>query len=298
MPLSRELMGRPRLEMPLARRGVAGVSLLGRYNYSRARPALIEHQHANAIEICFLVKGRQTYHLGGRSYRLTGGDIFISYPGERHSTGGLPEEKGVLYWMILEALGPGREFLGLPGPQGRALRSALQNLGSRHFRGSWKMKEQLDSLVVLYHRRSTPLNAFRMANAVGAFLSEVLACGESARNHAASPSLLPVLEYIGKHLEDPLPVPQLAALAGISLARFKARFKEEIGVPPGEYVLRERVKEAQRRLQQGNDSVTRIAFDLGFSTSQYFATVYKRFTTRTPSSGRRAARPLIERVRR
>ena len=44
----------------------------------------------------------------------------------------------------------------------------------------------------------------------------------------------------------PADVPALAAQAGLSEARFKVRFKEEVGIPPGEYVLRARVDEARK----------------------------------------------------
>jgi AraC-like DNA-binding protein len=87
---------------------------------------------------------------------------------------------------------------------------------------------------------------------------------------------------VERPLDEPLPLPALAAKAGLSLPRFKASFKEQFGVPPGEYVLRARVAEAVRRLRTTPQPVTRIAFDLGFSSSQYFATVVKRYAGRTP----------------
>lgn len=56
-----------------------GVPVLGHYLYSRARQGLHEHAHPGCLEICFLVKGRQTYRIGTRDYTLAGGDIFLPY---------------------------------------------------------------------------------------------------------------------------------------------------------------------------------------------------------------------------
>lgn len=284
MALSRELSSRTRILMPLAERGVTDVPLLGRYNYTSARPGLSDHTHQEAIEICFLVKGRQTYRVGDEVYRLNGGDVFLTLPGEEHGTGGFPEEKGVLYWLVIEVHRRRKKFLGLPQEQATALLQALTSEGPRHFRGSWKMKEHLDAITSIFHRSPDPLQAFAMANQVGALLLLMITSARESPARGHSHSLSSIQHYIERHLGEPLSIPQLAAQAGLSTARFKAWFKQEAGIPPGEYIARAKIEEAQRRLKQGDANITEIAFDLGFSTSQYFATMFKRFTGRTPSS--------------
>ena len=68
----------------------------GRYNYSNAQSVLPLHVHDDAIEICYLSRGNQTYLVGDDVYQVRGGECFITYPNEIHGTGNLPEEKGVL----------------------------------------------------------------------------------------------------------------------------------------------------------------------------------------------------------
>ncbi|MBC8010767.1 MAG: helix-turn-helix transcriptional regulator, partial [Burkholderiales bacterium] len=98
-----------------------------------------------------------------------------------------------------------------------------------------------------------------------------------------------VLAHVAEHLAEPdvLDVGSLARIAELSVSRFKTRFKAEFGVPPAEYVLRARVEEARRRLARPGATVTYVALDLGFSSSQYFATSFKRLTHSTPSGFRR-----------
>jgi len=288
MSLPRAINWLPRIVMPLERCGVPGGLGLGRYNYPSARRALGNHAHENTLEICFLVKGRQSYELGGRLYRMQGGDVFFALPGEWHSTGGFPEEKGILYWLTVPVPRDRRGLLGLPAEQSEALLDALLTLNPRLFRGEWEMAGHLDAITRLYHQPPSPLNAFAITNRLGAFLWLVVQCGRASCTKSPSRSwLLSSLQrYIAEHLDEPLGVPQLAMQAGLSTSRFKAWFKEETGVPPGEYVMRARIEEAQRRLEQGAESVTEVAFDLGFSSSQYFATVFKRITGRTPTARR------------
>jgi len=287
---SRDLLARPRTELPSVRVGVPGLRHFGRYNYSRARAGLAPHAHRGAIEICYLVRGHQTYHAGGRDYRLRGGDVFVTFPDELHSTGGAPEEKGVLYWMLLRPEVVPASFLGLAGASARALTAALRRLPSRHFRGTPGMQRLLDGILLVCHQRPSPLRATIIGNRVTTFLLQVVAAARARAGRPAVSPLAPVLRFIAAHLEEALDVPTLAREAGLSVSRFKARFKEDLGVPPREYVLRAKVEVARQRLRSRDRSVADVAYELGFSSSQYFATVFKRFTGMRPSADRRLVR--------
>lgn len=261
--------------------------VLGRYNYTEAGqrdyPGFHQHIHRNEIEICFLVKGRQTYYVGSQTYTMRGGDVFITFPEERHGTGFGPEEKGTMYWLRLAVPTDQASFLDLPPAQAQAVLQGLLKIQTRHFYGSPKMKEHLDSVVKISQQPIAPLRTAMITNRIHAFLFETIACSRRCESRAHKESLSPVIRYIGSHPEDRLSVPELAAKARLSLARFNMQFKEETGVPPAEYVLRSKVEEARRRLEEGQHTVTRIAYDLGFSSSQYFATVFKRIKGYPPS---------------
>jgi len=128
-----------------------------------------------------------------------------------------------------------------------------------------------------------PLRQARLESEVLAFLLEVVRCSAVAGPRAAPARRMETLvRYIEANLDEALNVPHLAEVAGLSVPRFKAWFKEENGMPPAEYVLRAKVNAARQQLMIGKRSVTEIAFALNFSSSQYFATVFKRFTGKTP----------------
>jgi AraC-like DNA-binding protein len=83
----------------------------------------------------------------------------------------------------------------------------------------------------------------------------------------------------------------LARRVGLSLSRFKARFKQETGMSPRQFILRTKIETACERLAKGNEAISDIAFDLGFPTSQYFATVFHRFEGVTPKVYRQKSQP-------
>src|ERR1700677_4343333 len=94
-PISRLTFGQKDIRLP-------GLLMFGRYQYAASISGLRPHSHRHAIEICFLERGEQTYRVGGLLHRLRGNDQFFTLPGELHDTANLPQERGILYWLILQ----------------------------------------------------------------------------------------------------------------------------------------------------------------------------------------------------
>jgi len=78
----------------------------------------------------------------------------------------------------------------------------------------------------------------------------------------------------------------LAASFGLSPSGLRMRFQAETGYTPKQYLLHRRIEEARRRLSVADDHITAIAHELGFPSSQYFATVFMRQTGSTPRAYR------------
>ncbi|WP_376768318.1 helix-turn-helix domain-containing protein [Litoribacterium kuwaitense] len=58
------------------------------------------------------------------------------------------------------------------------------------------------------------------------------------------------------------------------------------GQSPTAFVDRLKIDDACRQLSSNQISITQLAYDLGFKTSQHFATVFKKYTGHTPSHWR------------
>ncbi len=270
--------------------GVPGVVELGRYRYASAYEGLQPRAHPDGLEICFLARGNQTYRVGGRVYRLRGGDQYLVFPGELHDSADMPEEKGVLYWMFLRLHPAGRPLLFLEPAAARALREALLALPSRHFAAEPSTYRLFDQLFEAIERARTPLDRLGIASLVLRFLFATIRASHHNRRATPSPRIQRSLAHIAAQTAELPSVPQLARLVRLSPSRFKARFRQEVGLPPREHVLRHKLGVAQARLREPGATVTAVAHELGFSSSQYFATVFRRFTGQTPSQFQRQAR--------
>ena len=90
-----------------------------------------------------------------------------------------------------------------------------------------------------------------------------------------------------RHLEDPLPLPEIARRVGWSTSNLKTQFPKETGLTPGEFYLRRRLAAARERIASTDESLALVAQRFGFNSSQYMANCFRRVAGRTPSSYRR-----------
>jgi AraC-like DNA-binding protein len=275
--------------------GIPEIPMIGRYHYSRAHIGLAEHAHPGTMEICFLAKGTQLYRMGRRDYVLRGGDIFVTFPDEEHSTGEAPEEKGLLYWMHLILPRRGSPpFLNCAAGDGRKLAARLLAMPHRHFKGEPRFQTLLEEIIEASTAGRNPLRRIALCSKLIEFLLDVIECSGREPERAPSSKMSDLLRVIEARIEEQLTIRDLAARTGLSVSRFKARFKEEIGIPPAEYVQRCKIAAAKSLLAERKFTITDIAFRLGFSSSQYFATVFKRYTGQPPRNYKRPLpRPAV-----
>jgi transcriptional regulator GlxA family with amidase domain len=85
---------------------------------------------------------------------------------------------------------------------------------------------------------------------------------------------------------------ELARIAGVSSQYLVKCFTQEIGLSPHQYLLQVRINRAKDLLTHSDVSITELALELGFSSSQYFANVYKRYTGQTAQEYRASFRQL------
>lgn len=268
------------------RLGLDAVRLLGRYHYAQARQELAVHSHGEMLEICYLESGRQTYVVNGREFPLVGGDVFLTFPGEHHGTGDHPETRGVLYWLLISVTEARRSFLNLPRNEGRQLLQRLLQAPRRSFRGRNTLQPTLRAILETHANTRNPLRVTDLRNRLLRLLLDVVASASESQPPAYSPQVRSLMDYVEASLEEPLPLAALAQQVGLSLPRLKSKFKQEVGVAPGDYIARRRVERAAQLLYETKNTVTEIALRLGFSSSQYFATVFKRYTLHSPHAAR------------
>ena len=262
--------------------GFRDVAVLGRYAYTHAHRPLVQHSHGEMLEICLLESGRQNYIVEGENQTLVGGDVLIVRPHEKHGSGSCPEEKGVLYWLLIHIPKPRQKFLSLSSSDSQTLINQLLQITSRHFKANAAAAKTLRSIFNAFDK-NTPLRIANLQNLILRFLLDLLLLATQKTDNNPTPEIRQVLSYIDQHLFEMIPLPELADKTNLSLSRFKARFKKEVGTPPAQYLMRKKIERAKQLLYSGRYSVTDIAMQFNFSSSQYFSAVFKQYTGLKPS---------------
>lgn len=79
-----------------------------------------------------------------------------------------------------------------------------------------------------------------------------------------------LMVYIHKHFQEKISVEQLAQTVHISKRACYRLFQDNLHMSPVEYIRSCRLQKACQMLAQSNESVTRIAYNCGLSSSSYF----------------------------
>ena len=94
-----------------------------------------------------------------------------------------------------------------------------------------------------------------------------------------------VLECIEARLDTPLTLAELAQEAGVSVRHFSRAFSATTGMPPHQYILRQRVERARVLVSQGVP-LAAVAQQVGFSDQSQLSRTFRRFTGRSPTAFR------------
>lgn len=97
-----------------------------------------------------------------------------------------------------------------------------------------------------------------------------------------------IREYIERNYRENLNVAELAREYGLNASYLSTLFKERTGINFTAYLEGIRMEKAKRLLEDGKESITEVALQTGYSNSNYFSKVFKKYTGVTPREFRAA----------
>jgi AraC-like DNA-binding protein len=107
-------------------------------------------------------------------------------------------------------------------------------------------------------------------------------------------TFLKLEQTLRENLSHQWTVEEMAALVGLGNTTFSEKVKSFTGFSPLNYLINIRISEAIKLLKRPDVHVTDIALDVGFYSSQHFATTFKKLTGYTPSEFRKKNIPTTE----
>lgn len=269
------------------------LEIFGWLRFHEALPGGLKRDiHPGVYEIHYLRRGHLRWWVENENYDFNPGCLFIIRPGEQHGGEGDAIQPCEHYWLRIGFPSGRKPLPELSVPDTVRLRAGYNALEHRTFPASPDVSHFLDRMLQEHRHREDP-NATLMARAMlHALLIVILR--DHDRNRAAvrqKPMITWLVRRARERLEGLMDAPKLnlAELARELKATpsgLRTRFKRETGETPNDYWLRLKLEEARHRLAETGQNVTEIAHELGFSSSQYFATVFRKQTGFSPSDFR------------
>jgi AraC family L-rhamnose operon regulatory protein RhaS len=222
--------------------------------------------------------------------RVTAGSVYFSLPWERH--GSVDEFEPGHYWHWVQFLLTGcidrprtrfgfHEDLGIPSSLAGGISARLTGAGHRCYpataRAAWLIPTLIKELS--QPDRGDP----HYVSALGRLaILELVRCIETADDaqatDASSRRVEALVQRLRQECSQPWTLETMAAACDLGRSRFATLCRRLTGDSPVELINRLRIDRAKVLLRETGHSITDIAHECGFGSSQYFARVFRSFT--------------------
>ena len=225
--------------------------------------------------IHLVVAGHGSYRVGGQSYALAPGDLFLAKPGQRISYTADAKEPWEYCWVGFNGACASRLVQQAPFTDSQPC---------HHCADARPMREALDQI---YNARGTePQDEARMTGCLYLFLALLMKEAQETMPRAGatgSQYVLAAVKYIQFNYSHDISVDDIAKAVGVSRSHLYRVFMTAVGQSPIDYLTAYRVDEACALLKNTNLSIAEIAVSVGFFDQFYFSRVFKKVKGMPPS---------------
>jgi len=242
----------------------------------------IERETYPGHELILCLSGRGWLRIAGKKHDVGPGQLVWVNCHHPHAYGAVAREPWELFWMRIE---------------GRPLDRLSELLQAR----SQPVFDGIDQVAIArefehafqWMTGTRPSDAALASAAVAAVIG-LLFDARLSEPGMVQPELPPAVqkavERMRLYFHTPTRVVELAQLSGMSESHFSRQFKAAMGTSPIDWLRRERIHQAKRRLIESDDPVKEIARQVGYHDQFFFSKDFKKMTKLTPTQFREQER--------
>ncbi len=221
------------------------------------------------VMVC--TEGRGWCETEAGHFDVQAGEVVILPPGHPHAYGADADEPWTLWW--LHAAGPElADFL-----------SAAEMGIERPVRKPSNLYQVVSLMSEVMQRMERDSTTPSMLAAAGAaWHLFALLSADIASSDGTGELVDQAAEYLRAHVDEPISVADLAAMARLSTSHFGALFKKRIGYPVLQYHTQLRMARAREMLDTTDRGISAIATEVGYPDAFYFARQFKKVHGVTP----------------
>ena len=268
-------------------------------SYGRFQCAELTPHKNRGMEITYIEKGMMEWMVEGIPEKVKSGSIFFTLPWQVHGSLN-PKEPDNTIWHALFHLekdypSPQKNFrfaksLGFNAEEMEILSTVFANSPSHCFPATPLIRSLMP--ILIGELQST--HALREAHAktlLRAILVELnrIVSGEvvDAEKHTWSEQrVVTLIASLPASCDQQWTLAGMADHCGIQRTQLGKLFQKLTGSTPMEYLSRIRMERAKTLLRETDMKVIDVAFECGFSSSQYFANTFKHAAGMTPTAYR------------
>lgn len=243
----------------------------------------VQHTH-NCSELFYVIEGQGQFLIENQTYPVSAYDLVIVNPNVYHTEVSLnasPLKYIVLGVEGLELAAVDEEdntnFCIINFKNHRenillCLQNMLSEIEKKHTGYEIICQDLMEILIVLLGRQT---NFSTILAPVSKKTSRL--CGSTKR-------------YIDAHYQENITLDQLAEVSHVSKYHLAHAFTEEYGISPINYLISKRISEAEHLLKTTDFSLSLISNTTGFSSSSYFAQIFRKQKGMSPTEFRKLSR--------
>lgn len=246
----------------------------------------VQHTH-NCSELFYVIEGQGQFLIEDQTYPVSVNDLVIVNPNVSHTEVSL--NASPLRYIVL-----GVEGLELTATNGNdntnfcivnfktfrenillCLQNMLSEIENKHTGYEIICQDLMEILIVMLGRQT---NFATILAPISKKTSRL--CGSTKR-------------YIDSHYQENITLDQLAEVCHVSKYHLAHAFTEEYGISPINYLISKRIAEAEHLLKTTDFSLNLISNTTGFSSSSYFAQIFRKQKGMSPTEFRKLSRKEI-----
>ena len=242
----------------------------------------IERRHLPGHDLLFCLSGNGFISIANRRYQVRENELAWISGYRPHAHWANPEAPWELLWMRIDGSQLEQTWNILSGDRAPVFSGLNRERIIAPFR----------RILELMTRRPPAIDALLNAQ-LAEILSQLFEARQAETSESlrhlpmVSPELKTALTKMALYPDRPWRVAELARLSGLSEPHFYRRFKLVTGSSPIDWLRRERINHARRRLLESTDAIKQISEQVGYNDPFFFSRDFKRYTGVSPSEYRR-----------
>jgi len=278
-----------------------GLNSIGYWDANEPQDWGLDWHRNEGIEFHFLESGTMPYAQEDKEVILTPNHLTITRPWEVHKVGNPNIGMGKFYWVIID-LGVRRphqewvwpDWITLTKKDLKQLTTFLRQDEKSILKTDQKIRDCFKRINTAVNTDIKGSNASRirlLVNYLLILILDLLKTEDIVLNEAlidSSRSVAYFLKELDKNLSEDWTIGRMSRSAGVGLTRFTHHCKRLTNLTPMRYLTMRRL-EMSKKILLDNQSLTvgEVAYSCGFTTSQYFSTVFKKHEKCSPNEFRK-----------